>query len=405
MPTPISQPAPQLPPETMSQSSATTLMPQKSPNSVSSTSQAEDEILLKAYIGNNYEKITTRPFNFAGFFLGTFYLFYRKMFLYGLLLFLINFILMSLINNIFVSLIFCIIIGLLINKLYLKFAKKNIAKIKLQNTQANQNSLIELCTTKGRTSFGNVFLGLLGEIVIAFVVAQLMLLMGFNNMFQNIFQFNNNENVTDNNTQEENQNKDSNTSDSPSSNETSNDKLEKKLLEDVKISGYSCFTSNCTIMILDETGTVNYSYKANNIDLFKSLNDYQDDVKVNIYYTQSEDKKTIVDYQLFLKSTNEDITNIKTQNELRKKLGLYSEGKHTEKMTLIEIGMTGSGFKNDAAYSYTDYTFKDSHNKEFEMEYINPQNPNDLIEGNQYTVTFEVVEGTFDYEYNIISIK
>ena len=39
------------------------------------------------------------------------------------------------------------------------------------------------------------------------------------------------------------------------------------------------------------------------------------------------------------------------------------------------------------------------------MKYRNPDNSLNLTEGNNYTVTFEVVEGTFDHEFNIKSIK
>ena len=396
-PMPSAQPQPYVNNNPMSEPNGP--VPEPNTNPVNSASIVEDETLLKAYIGNNYEKITTRPFNFAGFFFTTFYLFYRKMFVYGLLLFLVNLIVINLVNNIFVSLIFCVIVSLVVNKLYLSFAKKNIAKIKLQNQEADQTRLVELCTAKGRTSVGNIFLGLLAETGIAFVVGQVMILVGLGNMFPNILSFNVNGNINDNNTQEETSNNGSNTQEEAPSN-----KQEGTLLEDVKLSGYSCFASNCTIMVSNGDETVNYSYKADNVDLFTALSDYKDEVKVNIYYTQSNDEKTIVGYQLFLRSTNEDITNIKTESELRDKLGLYAEGTHTETMTLVEIGMTGAGFKDDETYTYTNYTFKDSRNNEFEMEYVNA--PNDtLVEGNQYTVTFEVVEGTFNYDYNIISIN
>ena len=67
------------------------------------SSQLIDDELLKAFIGNNYEKITTKPFNFAGFFFTTFYMFYRKMFLYALIVFLINLVILNVINDSFYS--------------------------------------------------------------------------------------------------------------------------------------------------------------------------------------------------------------------------------------------------------------------------------------------------------------
>lgn len=43
------------------------------------------------------------------------------------------------------------------------------------------------------------------------------------------------------------------------------------------------------------------------------------------------------------------------------------------------------------------------------MKYIFPEGHSEngaaLQEGNTYDVTFEVIEGTFDYEYNIKEIK
>ena len=39
------------------------------------------------------------------------------------------------------------------------------------------------------------------------------------------------------------------------------------------------------------------------------------------------------------------------------------------------------------------------------MDQKNPSNPNNLIVGNDYKVTFEVKKSTFDYEFNIIKIE
>lgn len=94
-----------------------------------------DEELLKSFVGNNYEKIATRTFNFAGFFFMTFYMFYRKMFLYGILLFLVNLVVLNLINNVIITLLFNVAVGILVNKVYLFYAKRKIEKIKLQNSE------------------------------------------------------------------------------------------------------------------------------------------------------------------------------------------------------------------------------------------------------------------------------
>lgn len=85
-----------------------------------------DEDLLKSFIGNNYEKITRSPFNLVGFFFTSLYMFYRKMFLYGLLAFLINLVILCLANNYLVTYAFNVIVGLFINKIYLSYVKKGL---------------------------------------------------------------------------------------------------------------------------------------------------------------------------------------------------------------------------------------------------------------------------------------
>lgn len=95
--------------------------------------QPTDDELLQAFIGKNYEKITKRPFNFAAFFFTSFYLFYRKMFGYGILVFLLNVAITTAFNKFYFTLILNIIVGFLVNKIYLSTAKKIVAVIKVSN--------------------------------------------------------------------------------------------------------------------------------------------------------------------------------------------------------------------------------------------------------------------------------
>jgi len=365
--------------------------------STNNSTSTNDEELLRAFIGNNYEKITTRPFNFAGFFFTTFYMFYRKMFLYSILLFLVNLVVLNVINNFMVTLAFNVAVGFLVNKIYLFYAKKKIDKIKFQNQQKDVNELKSLCSAKGGTSIGKIFLGFFAELGIAFVVLFVMLIAGIGGMVGSLFNPDN-WNITINGTEINN-----NDSDDGANNSTST--KDATLVENVTVSGYSCFGSKCNVSIEESGNYVDYVFGANNVDLFNVLDDYADYVKVNIYYTKKGSEKTIVDYKIYLKSNNEEITNVKTEDELRNKIGLYSIGTHTESFTLIEIGMTGAGFKDNTSYTYTDYTFVDSKNNEYEMKYIHTNGTINLVEGNKYTVTFEVVEDTFGYEFNIKSIK
>lgn len=348
-----------------------------------SVSQVDDDELLKAFIGNNYEKITTRPFNFAGFFFTTFYMFYRKMFGYALLVFLLNLIVLNVINNFIVILAFNVAVGFLVNKIYLSYAKKKIAIIKASNSQKSTEELKSICSTKGGTSVGKIFLGFITELGIAFVVLFVMALIGIGSAIGELFNFSN-WNIT--------------TVENGSENGT--------LVENVSVGGYGCFGTKCNVTIESDDGnSEDYVLGINNSDFFNKLGDYKDYIKLNIYYNQKGNDKTIVGYKIFLKSNDEDITSVKTESELRDKIGLYSIGTHTNTLTLKEIGTTGFGYEDDKSYTYTEYTFIDNKSNEYEMKYINNNGTLNLTEGQKYNVTFEVSEGTFDYEFTIKSIN
>ena len=354
-------------------------------SNISSTSvnQGGDDELLKAFIGNNYDKITTRPFNFAGFFFTTLYMFYRKMFGYALLVFLLNFIVLNVINNFVVTLAFNVVVGLLVNKIYLSYAKKKITVIKTSNSQKSIEELKSICSAKGGTSVGQVFLGLVAELGIALVVLFVMTLIGIGSFIGGLFNFGN-WNITT----------------------IKNGSKSGTLVENVYVNGYSCLGAKCSVTIENVDGnSEDYSLGIDNSDFFSKLGDYKDYIKLNIYYNQKGNDKTIVDYKIFLKSSDEDITSVKNENELRDKIGLYSIGTHTDSLTLKAIGTTGFGYDNDNSYTYTEYTFVDDKNNEYEMKYINNNDTLDLTEGQKYNVTFEVSEGTFDYEFTIKSIN
>lgn len=357
--------------------------------------QVEDDELLRAFIGNNYDKITTRPFNIAGFFFTTFYMFYRKMFGYALLVFLLHLVVLNVINNFIVIIAFNVVVGLvvglLVNKIYLSYAKKKIAIIKVSNQQKSTEELKSICVSKGGTSVGKIFLGFITELGIAFIVMFVMLIIGIGGVISEFFNLDN-WNIPVN--------------DQSDTNNNSSSTKDRTLVEDVSVSGYVCSNSKCNVTIVDSTGnTTDYALGVNNSKLIRTLGDYEDYIKLNIYYTKKGNENTIVDYKIYLKSNNRDISSVKTENELRDAIGLYSIGTHTASFTLSRIGMTGFGFKDDISYTYTSYTFVDNENIEYEMEYINDNGPLNLIEGNNYNVTFEVAEGTFGYEFTIKTIK
>ena len=345
-----------------------------------------DEELVRAYVGEKYDKIKNSSFSLPTFFLGSLYLFYRKMYLYGWLMMLLG----------PLSFIGFIIFAIKFKDVYLKDVSKKVNKIKLKNSNLSNEELKNICSKKGGTSIGGVLLNTFGIFVVLIVIVILLTFVLGASMFAMIFgalgsgnveikpQINNGQNVI-------------------MDDSFMDDGI---LLSDASISGYGCFRDVCDITINDGIETTDYSFNARNVELFKKLNGYKDYLKVDIYYTENGEEKTIIGYKVFVKSSNEDISNVKNEDELRTKLGLYTLGTHTADLTLNKIGMLGAGFnENNESYSYITYTFVDDKNSEYEMDYKNPDQTMQLVEGNKYNVTFEVVEGSFGYEYNIKSIK
>lgn len=360
-----------------------------------STNQTDDE-LLRAFIGNNYEKITTGSFNIAGFFLTSLYMFYRKMFGFGLLAFIFSFIMsffivgiklvvnitflnsiVSIILTIICSIIFNVIVGFLVNKIYLSYAKKKVNKIKLKNSQKSIEELKTICSNKGGTSIGMAFLGFFTEIGITVLVIVIMVIYYFVTI--------------------------KNAVNGPKLPNISpdiiiNDKYKENFVEDIKFNGYTCYYSNCSVFVVDENGDTNeWELSVDNYELVRELGNYSDYIKVDVYYTINNEEKIIFKYKIYLRSTGEDVSDVKTESELRDKIGFYSVGVHTDLLTLTKIS---------EYISYTDYIFVDSKNIKYEMKYMGDNDTLNLVKGNKYNVTFEVVhDDDFGYEINIISVN
>lgn len=355
---------------------------------INTNNQDNNDELLRAFIGNNYEKITTKKFNFAGFFFTSFYMLYRKMFVRAIFVFLINLVILNYTNNFFVTIVYYFVIGLSVNKSYLAFANDKIANIKIENTQKSTEEIKKICSIKGGTSVFCLIFGILAKFVIGFVVLIAMSIFAIGGFFSNILNIDN-WNITLN----------GNDNDDASSTEKGT------LIEDVNVSeGYACYGSKCYISVWKSNVSTDYVI-SNNSDLFTKLGRYKKYIKVNIYYVQKGEEKTIVDYKIFLKSNNKDISNVKSEDELRNILGLYSSGIHTDILTLSKIGLMGYGYKDGESFNYIDYTFVDGKNIEYNMTYKNPKDNLNLVKGKKYIVTFEVEEYIMSYEFTIKSIE
>ena len=115
----------------------------------------KEDILLKAYIGDGYEKIKEESFSIPAFLLGPIYMFYRKLYAYAilsisLLLLFVNLSFMNEISIIISLLVFYLLYGIFFNKIYMKEVKRRVNNIKNKNDKLKEKELIELCKYNGK---------------------------------------------------------------------------------------------------------------------------------------------------------------------------------------------------------------------------------------------------------------
>lgn len=151
-----------------------------------------DELLLRSFIGNNYEKIVgVKSFNFPAFFLTSTYLLYRKMFLYGILCFIIELIILNFFDINLISLGYKLLIGIFINKFYINHAKSKISNIKMKMKNCSFEEISQECAKKGGTSIIFVILGITIQIIMFILFVILSFLLGFATFFSNLLKINN----------------------------------------------------------------------------------------------------------------------------------------------------------------------------------------------------------------------
>lgn len=124
--------------------------------------------LEMTFAGSEYSKISMSPFSFYGAFFGNLYFFYRKMFIEGVILTVVNFFITFVLYKSYVvgfglALGEFIVLGLLTNPIYLSFTKRQARSIANRNPKATQFDLQKICQLKGGT---NLFLGLLIAIIL-----------------------------------------------------------------------------------------------------------------------------------------------------------------------------------------------------------------------------------------------
>lgn len=130
-----------------------------------------DDELIDAYIGPNATKLKNGTFSANTFFFGIFYILYRKMWIMGILLFVVNQIVEFCLPSFsfVISLTLNIIISIEFKKIYLKHVIDEVNKIKQENPNVSQDQLLQICKKKGGISILSILiLGLLYVILVIF---------------------------------------------------------------------------------------------------------------------------------------------------------------------------------------------------------------------------------------------
>lgn len=118
-----------------------------------------DDILIDTYIGKRIDGLKKGGFSWCTFFGGILYVFYRKMWLLGI----IWYVLLVIINNLLrsfagiVGFIINIVIAFIFKERYLEHVNKKVEEIKNRNQNKTQDEIMEICRKKGGTTLIPIF--------------------------------------------------------------------------------------------------------------------------------------------------------------------------------------------------------------------------------------------------------
>ena len=107
-----------------------------------------DEKYIANYVGNKYLSIKNSKFSLPTLIFGPLYFIYRKLFLYGLLLFIINLVIINFTNLSMATTAISVVIAIVFNKIYIPEVRKRVQKIKQKNPDKSLTELKEICAKK-----------------------------------------------------------------------------------------------------------------------------------------------------------------------------------------------------------------------------------------------------------------
>ena len=117
----------------------------------------KEDMLIDAYIGKKTDRLKNRGFSWCAFFFGPYYFLYRKMWMFGIILFIIE-IVVGKIPDMFtwikliINVIIRIMVAIIFSEEYLSFVMKKVKKIISDNDNKNYEKIMLICKKKGGTS-------------------------------------------------------------------------------------------------------------------------------------------------------------------------------------------------------------------------------------------------------------
>ena len=148
--------------------------------------EVSDEELLRAFIGGDSFKIRRNIFNFAGFLFSFLYMFYRKLYLAGVItsiIYLFSYLFLFQ-SRPYLLLIFNVIIGFTINKIHVLHAKIKIKEIRTMNMHRLPEEIKTICVVKGGADIKNVFGGLLLNALLVVVAIFVLPIIGLSSVLE-----------------------------------------------------------------------------------------------------------------------------------------------------------------------------------------------------------------------------
>lgn len=144
----------------------------------------QDEKYIEAYIGKNYDKIMNSSFSWPTFLVSIIYFLYRKLWLYALIYYIINFLITLIFDSIFnmptitslISIIYSFIVAKKFKDLYLYKINRDIKRIRMSTN--NEEEILEKIKKKGGVS--NIAL------IIALVVYLVVFIITFKEEYERI---------------------------------------------------------------------------------------------------------------------------------------------------------------------------------------------------------------------------